>query len=109
MPPRIRYTTASDHIFYRAKRGQYPQICEQLVSSNDFAGEGFSAGDLRISQCAKGAASSGGASGWVATDTNHHLEFASAQTWRFLREAGLNDRFELPEPQRFPWLQVELA
>lgn len=109
VPPRIRYTTASDHIFYRAKSGEYAEICKQLVSSQDFAGESFSAGDHRISQCAKDAADPGTASGWVASDTNHHLEFASEQTWRFLREAGLSGRFALPEPQHFPWLQVELA
>lgn len=109
VPPRIRYTTANDHIFFRAKDGEYAEICKQLVSSEDFAGESFSAGDLRISQCAKGAADAGGASGWVATDTNHHLEFAPEQAWQFLREAGLSDRFALPEPQHSPWLQVELV
>jgi hypothetical protein len=109
VPPRIRYTTANDHIFYRAKSGEYPEICKQLVSSNDFAGESFSAGDLRISQCARDAADPGAASGGIATDTNHHLEFASEQAWRFLHEAGLSDRFALPEPHHFPWLQVELV
>lgn len=109
VPPRIRYTTATEHMFYRAKKGEYSKICKQLVSSDYYAGESFCAGDRRISQCAKDAFNSNTAGAWVATDTNHHLEYVSNQAWMHLRAAGLSGRFALPEPQHFPWLQVEFA
>ena len=109
VPPRIRYTTLLDHVFYRAARGEYPLICRQLVASSDFADMNFSAGDRRIYRCANGLVNPGAPVDWVANDTNHHLELVSEQAWRFLHEANLIDRFVLPEPQHFPWLQVELV
>ncbi len=109
VPARIRYTTANDHVFYRANRKDYPQICRQLVSSGDFGGEYFSAGDLRISQCAKESTGPGGPAEWVESDTNHHLEFVSEQVWRYLSESRLLGVFALPESERVPWLQEELV
>lgn len=108
VPARIRYVTSRDHVFYRGKRGEYQEICKQLIASGDFMGEDFSAGDLRIGQRAKGITGPGNPSGWVAADTNHHLELVSMQAWQFLEEFNMTGRFALPEPDRRPWLQPEL-
>lgn len=109
VPARIRYTTVRDHVFYRGKRSEYPEICRQLVGSADFVGENFSAGDRRIYHCAKGITGPGNPEIWVATDTNHHLELVSDQVWRFIDESNLAGRFALPEPEPHPWLQPELV
>jgi len=109
VPARIRYTTLRDHVFYRGKRSEYPEICRQLVASADFLGENFSAGDRRIGLCAKGITGPGNPTIWVGTDTNHHLELVSEQTWRFLDESKLVGRFALPEPERRSWVQSELV
>lgn len=108
-PARIRYTTLRNYMFYRGKRGEYPQLCKQLVASGDFTGETFSVGDRQIHRRARGTTGPGNPTGWVTADTNHHLELVSAQAWRFLDEAGLSGRFALPESVPQPWLQPDLV
>lgn len=109
VPARIRYTRLHEHVFYRAGRKEYAEICKQLTATSDFSGDTFSAGDQRIGRCAKEASSLGGPAEWIANDTNHHLEIVSAQIWHYLSEFRLLDRFSLPAPERIPWLQAELV
>jgi hypothetical protein len=109
VPARIRYTLLSDHVFYRTGRGEYADICRQLLASGDFSSENFSAGDRRIYRCAKGIETAGGPAEWIANDTNHHLELVAEQAWQFLMDSNLAQQFAFPEPARFPWLQPELA
>lgn len=108
-PARIRYTTLREYVFYRGKRNEYPELCKQLVASGDFADENSSEGDRKFRRRATGISGPGNPTGWVAADTNHHLELVSAQAWRFLDEAGMSGRFALPAPVRQPWLQPDLA
>lgn len=109
VPARIRYTTSNEHVFYRTTRKEYQSICHQLVSSNDFEGEYFSAGDLKLSKCARESAGSGGPAEWIENDTSHHLEFVSQQVWNLLREAKLLGAYALPEYNPVPWLQQEIV
>jgi hypothetical protein len=84
---RIRYSTKRDHVFYRARRREYPIICRQLVASEDFLGAIYSIGDQAIGLRAQQLMSPGGPTSWIACDTNHHLELVSAQTWDLLLES----------------------
>jgi hypothetical protein len=109
VPSRVRYTTSSEHVFRRAKRNEYSEICRQLVGTEDFLGPTFSVGDQHIGKSAKGLTGPGSPAIWVANDTNHHLELVSAQAWNVLQQQGLANRFALAEPKFQPWLQPELS
>jgi len=109
VPARIRYSTEADHVFRRAGRKEYRDLCKEVVASADFAGENFSLGDLRIYRCAKETIKPGNPTHWVASDANHHLELVTRQVWHTLESLGLTGRFELPEPVRRPWRQPELV
>jgi len=107
-PARVRYTTLREHIFRRAKRGEYRGICKQLVDSDEYLGATYSLGDQRIQHSAMQRGGPGNPAIWVAYDTNHHLELVSEQAWNFVKQRSLENRFELPEPNPRPWLQPEL-
>jgi hypothetical protein len=108
VPARIRYTRPGEHIFYRAPRARYPQICEHLTASTDFTGNTSSWGNSLISARARGSSGPGGPADWVATDTSHHLEVVAAAVWEYLRAVKLGEGFLLPEPEPRPWLQPAL-
>lgn len=108
VPARIRYTTARDHVFRRAKRGEHRQLCRQLIESDEFVGAAFSAGDQRLYFSSMGHGGPGTPAHWVGYDTNHHLELVSEQVWNQLRAKALDDRFALPRVIAKPWLQPEL-
>lgn len=107
-PARIRYTTAREHVFRRAKRAEYRDICRQLIDSDDYVGATYSVGDQRIQHSAKERGRAGNPATWVAYDTNHHLELVSEQAWNIVKQRGLENRFVLPEPNPHAWLQPEL-
>jgi hypothetical protein len=107
-PARIRYTTAQEHVFRRAKRGEHAVICEQLITSIDYMGATFSIGDQRLEQSAKHMIGPGSPAMWVGYDTNHHLEFVSHQIWQLLEVFSKRNLFTIPAPSRHPWLQPEL-
>lgn len=108
VPSRIRYTTASEHVFRRAKREEYRTICRELLDADEFSGPSFSYGDQRMSRSAHGHAGPGNPGMWVTNDTSHHLELVSGQVWNILQQQGLASRFVLPKPKSRPWLQADL-
>jgi hypothetical protein len=108
VPSRSRYTTEREHVFRRAKRSEHVETCKQVVASQDYLGETFSAGDRRVNLVAQGQAKPGAPVNWVTDDATHHLEFVSAQVWRILQAQGIEKQFNLAAPSRRPWLQPEL-
>lgn len=52
---------------------QFKNICQDIVNSNDFAGEMFSHGDKYIKECSIGKASTGNLTVWRWVATNHHI------------------------------------
>jgi hypothetical protein len=108
VPSRIRYTTAHEHVFRRAKRGEYRAICRELLNSDEFSGPSFSFGDQRMNRSANGHSGPGNPGMWVTNDTSHHLELVSQQVWTILQQQKLTGRFALPKPKSRPWLQVDL-
>lgn len=109
VPSRVRYTTASEHVFRRADRGEYQAICRELIESEDFHGAGFSFGDQQMGKAGSGRSGPGNPSMWVTHDTSHHLELVSAQSWGVVCEQGQDNRFLLPAPAPQPWLQPDLV
>lgn len=107
-PARVRYTTLRDHVFRRANRGEHRALCRQLIESEDYLGDTFSAGDQRLHLSANGRTGPGTPALWVGYDTNHHLELVSEQAWKILQQRGVDNRFALSTPVSRPWLQPEL-
>lgn len=107
-PARIRYTTEHDHVFRRAKRGEYRDLCKQLLEAEEYSGANFSAGDQRLHFSAMGRYGPGTPALWVGYDTNHHLELVSEQVWRLVQRHGHDTRFNLAKPTPKPWMQPEL-
>jgi hypothetical protein len=54
--------------------GQYRNHCRTVMTSGYYFGEDFSAADKYISECSKGAESTGNLTTWRWVGTNHHLE-----------------------------------
>ena len=107
-PSRVRYTTATDHVFFRAKRSDRGKLCQQLVASADFADPTFSVGDQNIALTANGLAGQGNPAIWVADDLSHHLVFVSAQVWQGIEIRRLQSHFAIPAPSHQPRLQNDM-
>jgi len=54
--------------------GQYRNHCRTVMTSGHYFGADFSAADKYISDCSKGAGSTGNLTTWRWVGTNHHLE-----------------------------------
>ncbi len=108
VPSRSRYTTETEHVFRRAKRSAHAETCKQVVASQDFLGDAYSAGDHRMSFVARGLAKPGAPANWITDDTTHHIELVSAQVWDILVAQGTANQFNLAPPVRRPWLQTDL-
>ncbi len=107
-PARVRYTAAEDHLFLRAKRADHGLLCQQVITFPEYNGPEFSVGDQRIALAANGLTGPGTPASWVADDTNHHLEYVTAQVWSEIEVCRVASRFALPVPVHQPWLQQDL-
>jgi hypothetical protein len=76
----IRYTTDDAWLIVKGPNvrdygfGQYRGHCETVLASQHYRGPDFSEGDLYISNCASGTATTGNLPVWRRVGTNHHLE-----------------------------------
>jgi hypothetical protein len=76
----IRYATADAWFIVKGPNvrdnqfGQYRNHCRTVMTSGCYFGPDFSAGDKYISECSKGAESTGNLTTWRWVGTNHHLE-----------------------------------
>jgi Beta protein len=102
----FRYSTASSWLVSRgAKDGklaeEMPKVAKRILSSNSFAGETFSRGDLYISEVAAGNAI-GQARNWRCANTAHHLT-------RVTSDIGSMSDFSIEKiPVRERWQQFAL-
>ena len=102
----FRYSTSSSWLVSRgAKDGklaeEMPKVAKRITSSESFAGETFSRGDLYISEVAAGNAI-GQALYWRCANTAHHLT-------RVTSDIGSMSDFSIEEiPVRERWQQVAL-
>lgn len=104
VPARIRYTTPLDHVIRRAARGDYQQLCKELVTSKDFMGRNFSIGDQKLASVAMFGAGKFSPGPAVANDANHHIEFVSQQVWQHIGACGGEGQFALPRALSRAWL-----
>jgi hypothetical protein len=95
----IRYTTNGQWLIFRGRGvrtpksgglSQYKKLSQDLIAHEDYSGKEFCWGDRYISDCARGAVSTGGMPLWRQIGTNHHITFVSHQVSSFL---GSSRRF----------------
>ena len=107
-PSRIRLSTPTDHILWRAPKGNYRKLCSDVVKGDDFDRTLLAWGLGELYACGAGRGSEGSPTDWVARDTNLHLEgttrFVEAALGRYGRLAGLT----FADTETFPWLQSGL-
>jgi hypothetical protein len=88
---KIRHTIKDEYFIVRGhsrsqgnKGEQMYDLSEIVVDSHNYLGESFSWGDSRIKDCSK-RLFKGNLGGWVAIDTNHHLQFVLTDVREFER------------------------
>lgn len=88
---KIRYTIKDEYLIVRGhsrsqgnKGEQMYDLSEIVVKSRHYLGESFCWGDSRIKDCSK-RLFKGNLGGWVAIDTNHHLQFVLTDVREFER------------------------
>jgi hypothetical protein len=88
---KIRHTIKDEYFIVRGhsrsqgnKGEQMYDLSEIVVNSHNYLGESFSWGDSRIKDCSK-KLFKGNLGGWVAIDTNHHLQFVLTDVLEFER------------------------
>jgi len=107
-PSRVRLCSNDEHLIYRAKPTEYQALASAALRDANFVDRPECWGLEEVSHCARGALGAGGATEWVARDTNIHLEATVRLVERELRRRGLLAEIELETPQAVPWLQKAL-
>lgn len=87
-PARIRLTTAEYQRFYRAERSDYRDLSKLVMDSSDFSDLPQCWGGDAIRASGTGYGGEGGPTGWVARDTNLHIEVTVIALERYLSIAG---------------------
>lgn len=105
-PARIRLSTPTEHVLWRAPRKDYVSLCEQVVASSDFDLHLEAWGATVLYQCARFGRGKGGPTEWVARDTNLHIEVTARAIEFMLHRAGLLARLTFAEPESFSWNQA---
>lgn len=82
--PNLRYSTDTHYTIYKARHPrhgyeQFNALCAKIVTSSEFRGSSFSAGDDYISRCAADTDGPGNASKWLEAGTSHHLAVVTTQ------------------------------
>lgn len=94
MSANIRYTTADEWKIYKGRNvrregyGQFHNLSQQIIDSEEYSGNDFSSGDEYISQCAREEVSCGNATTWRKVGTNHHLTFVRNQIFDLSTQDG---------------------
>jgi hypothetical protein len=87
---KIRYTINNQFFIVRGHSKQKTRLALQnkelaktLVSSHHYMGPTFSWGDAQILECSIGTKEMGDATGWIAIDSNHHIQTVVAEVFEF--------------------------
>jgi hypothetical protein len=87
-PARIRLSTPTDYVLWRAPRKDYLSLAELVVKSEDFDERVAAWGTTVLLECARFGKGKGGPREWVARDTNLSTEITVRAMESFLRQAG---------------------
>lgn len=107
-PGRIRLSTASEHVFWRAPRRDYIDLCTKVASSSEFDVTLPAWGVSVITQCARYGRYEGGPTEWVARDTNYHVELTLREIEKTLHNDPRLHQLQFAEAEAFPWVQMTI-
>jgi len=107
-PARIRLSTPTEYVLWRAPRKDYVTLCEDVVRSRDFNGKLHSWGATTLLDCAQFGRGKGGPTEWVARDTNLSTEVTVDAMESFLRRVGRFSDLRFADADSFAWNQTLL-
>jgi hypothetical protein len=105
-PARVRVSTPTEYVLWRAPRSDYVSLAELVAASKDFDLTLESWGTTSLLQCARFGRDRGGPTEWVARDTNLSTEVTVRAMELFLGGAGRLSSLSFVEPESFPWNQA---
>lgn len=105
-PARIRLSTPTEHVLWRAPRKDYLSLSEVVAASDDFDREFNAWGTTVVLQCARFGKGKGGPTEWVARDTNLGAEVTVRAMEAFLRRAGRLSGVNFANTASFAWNQA---
>lgn len=105
-PARIRLSTPTEHVLWRAPRKDYLKLSEQVAESKDFDPELDAWGTTILVQCARFGRGKGGPTEWVARDTNLGSEVTVRAMEAFLRQMGRLSSMNFADLESYPWNQT---
>ena len=105
-PARVRLSTATEYVLWRAPRNDYLGLAELVVETKDLDPALESWGTTSLLQCARFGREKGGPTEWVARDTNLSTEVTVHAIESFLGGAGRLSGLAFVEPESFPWDQA---
>lgn len=105
-PARIRLSTPTEHVLWRAPRNDHLRLSELVAASQDFDRELDAWGTTILVQCARFGKGKGGPTEWVARDTNLSTEVTVRAMESFLRQAARLSGMRFADPESYPWNQT---
>jgi hypothetical protein len=104
-PARVRIPLEEQQLFFRAESTGYRGLCQQALQYPGVAGLPRCWGLDSIGRAGHGSGGADNASGWVARDTNLHIEATVKQVELFLRRHNRLSEVVLAPERREPWQQ----
>jgi hypothetical protein len=107
-PSRVRLSTPVHHLLCRAPAGEYRKLSSEVIRYEDFRANFPAWGVTSIYSCGIGTGGEGGATEWVARDTNLHFEVTAQFLQGQWEQTGQIGALEFAEPDQAPWYQNRL-
>lgn len=104
-PSRIRLSTRTEHVFYRAPRKDHQTLCREVMESPAAYMQAPSWGMNATRACGAGSGGIGTPCTWIARDTNAHIETTVNEIDQELRRAERISDLKFDEPEASPWHQ----
>lgn len=104
-PARVRIPLGDTQVFYRGGSSAYREVCRQAFRHPGVRDLPRCWGLDAIRDAGRGAAGAANATGWVARDTNVHIEITVRQVEDYLRQRKRLDDIVLASVLPDPWQQ----
>ena len=107
-PARVRIPVGDQQIFFKSEAAGYRALCEEALRYPGINALPRCWGLAAIRECAAGSGSIDNASGWVARDTNMHIETTVVAVQEHLARTGRLREVALAPVRSTPWQQETL-
>jgi hypothetical protein len=104
-PARVRIALGEQQVFFRTKSTDYRALCQSALKHAGVRDLPRCWGLDSIRRAGRGSGNADNATGWVARDTNLHIEVTAQQVERFLKERNRLSEVVLAPIRSEPWQQ----